>query len=300
MSIALPVHQQTSIRQHFSNHDRSWHDFRYVYPVISRRSRGMSVGLSLFDIKVCNFDCVYCQAGRGCASKVPPIDLSRMTDELHAMLDAICSGRIWQDPKFADVTGRYRRINDIAFSGNGEPTGSRQFANVARIAAAAKERFELHDVKLVLITNASLLHLPHAQQGLKVMDKHNSEVWAKLDVGTPAGFSQINRSATNYDHLLNNIHDCAKRRPVVIQTMLMKTHGKTISRNRFKAYAHRIKEMLDDDCQIDRVQLYTVARKPAEDYVSPMSDEEMRRYAQQLHRAVPSVKVEVFGGVDGD
>lgn len=46
------------------DHTRVYRDFTYVYPVISRRSGGLSVGINLNPDKVCNFDCVYCEVDR--------------------------------------------------------------------------------------------------------------------------------------------------------------------------------------------------------------------------------------------
>ena len=41
----------------FTLHSRNWQTNRYVYPVISRRSKGLSIGVNLNPDKVCNFDC---------------------------------------------------------------------------------------------------------------------------------------------------------------------------------------------------------------------------------------------------
>ena len=46
-------------------HDRHFRDSKYVYPVLSRRSQGISVGINLNPDRRCNFDCVYCQVERG-------------------------------------------------------------------------------------------------------------------------------------------------------------------------------------------------------------------------------------------
>ncbi|MBM3871597.1 MAG: radical SAM protein, partial [Verrucomicrobia bacterium] len=40
------------------DHTRIYRDFTYVYPVISRRSGGLSIGINLNPDKKCNFDCV--------------------------------------------------------------------------------------------------------------------------------------------------------------------------------------------------------------------------------------------------
>ena len=47
-----------------SNHPREFADFVYAYPVVSRRSGGVSIGVNLNLDKFCNFDCPYCQVDR--------------------------------------------------------------------------------------------------------------------------------------------------------------------------------------------------------------------------------------------
>ena len=53
----------------FQDHPRSFEANRYVYPVLSRRAGGISIGVNLNVDKVCNFHCVYCQVSRGGARR---------------------------------------------------------------------------------------------------------------------------------------------------------------------------------------------------------------------------------------
>ena len=53
-----------TIDQLHTLHERQFEGSRFVYPVLSRRSGGISVGINLNPDKVCNFDCVYCQVNR--------------------------------------------------------------------------------------------------------------------------------------------------------------------------------------------------------------------------------------------
>ncbi|MEZ0267274.1 MAG: radical SAM protein, partial [Phycisphaerae bacterium] len=59
----------------FTQHSRSWRDNRYVYPVVSRRSKGLSIGVNLNPDKVCNFDCVYCCVDRTTPPTIRTVDL---------------------------------------------------------------------------------------------------------------------------------------------------------------------------------------------------------------------------------
>ena len=120
--------------QLFALHPRTFHENRYVYPVLSRRAGGISVGVNLNLDKVCNFDCVYCQVNRSEPGEKEFLDLDRLVAELDATLGLATSGRIYDDAAFCRTPAELRRINDIALSGDGEPTTYRNFDEVARVA----------------------------------------------------------------------------------------------------------------------------------------------------------------------
>src|SRR5438309_9954552 len=84
----------------FRQHPRSWRDNHYVYPVVSRRSGGLSIGINLNPDGACNFDCVYCCVDRTSPKAVPPVRLDVVRDELHALLAEVTSGSFWDQPPF--------------------------------------------------------------------------------------------------------------------------------------------------------------------------------------------------------
>jgi len=43
------------------NHDRNIFNSKYIYPVVSRRSKGLSLGINLNTNNACNWQCIYCQ-----------------------------------------------------------------------------------------------------------------------------------------------------------------------------------------------------------------------------------------------
>ena len=83
----LPAHRQ---------HPRRFEDFKYVYPVLSRRSRGISIGINVNPDKVCNFDCIYCQVDRTVPSAIQDFNLALAEEELCAMLEIMKSGELAQ------------------------------------------------------------------------------------------------------------------------------------------------------------------------------------------------------------
>src|SRR5437868_7086142 len=84
----------------YRSHSRSWRENRYVYPVISRRSKGLSVGVNLNPDKVCNFDCVYCCVDRTEPAALRDVDLLALRGELDAMLALAGSGQLFAEPPF--------------------------------------------------------------------------------------------------------------------------------------------------------------------------------------------------------
>ncbi len=280
----------------FTRHDRQWRDFRYVYPVISRRSAGLSIGINLNPDQLCNFDCVYCQVDRSAEAPKPPVDLEAMRAELAWMVQHAVGGAIWSDPEFTDVPTQLRRINDIAFSGNGEPTLCKQFDRACEIAAQVKTEAGLGEVKLAVLTNATRLDDPMVRRGLSVLDRHRGEIWAKLDAGTETYYRQIDRSSVPLERVLNNIAEAGRARPIVIQSMFARLHGSAIGDDYFSAYLDRLEGLICDGCDIRLVQLYTVARRPAEAHVAPLADAELDKLAERLRRRLPELPCDVYYG----
>lgn len=287
-----------SLQRAFATHDRSWRDFTYVYAVISRRSRGLSVGINLNIDQVCNFDCVYCQVYRqppaGAIVRPAAVDLDKLGVELRQILGHVVDGSIWREPEFAEVDGAYRRLNDIAFSGDGEPTAYPRFEEACRVVADIKQSFGLRNVRIVLITNATLLDRAAVRAGLSVLDASQGEIWAKLDAGTQTYYERVDRSAVPLAKVLSNILACGRDRPIVIQTMLLRLHGESMPTPEFAAYIDRLRELREAGCQIDRIQLYTVARATAEPFATAVDAAAMDAYARALQKGLEGIPVEVF------
>ncbi|MGC8641253.1 MAG: radical SAM protein [Isosphaeraceae bacterium] len=264
----LPAHR---------DHSRRLQDNRFVYAVLSRRSRGISIGINLNPDTVCNFDCVYCQVDRRTPPLVREVDEPVLLAELEETLELVQSGELYHDPRFAGVPRALRRLNDIAFSGDGEPTSFPRFAEIMREVAAVKRRRKLDQVKLILITNATLFHRPGVREGLAILDANQGEIWAKLDAGTEAYYHTIERTKVPFERVLTNLRDAARGRPIVIQSLFMTLDGKGPDEAEIDAYRLRLGEILAAGGAISCVQIYTVARTPAEPSVGPLSRAELDR-----------------------
>ncbi|MCH7872550.1 MAG: hypothetical protein IID33_12705, partial [Planctomycetes bacterium] len=219
-----PMTNERTLRQAYGSHPRKWRDFLYCYPVISRRSKGLSIGINLNPDGACNFDCVYCCVDRTRPPAVRKVDLVILENELRQLIEAARTS-IFDEPEFRDIPPPLRRINDIAFSGDGEPTASPHFGQAAEIAAKIRQEFQLSSAKIITITDACFLRQASVVEALAFLDDHNGEIWAKLDAGTEAYFQLVDRPNKSLSHVLDNILAAARIRPIVIQSIFMRMHG---------------------------------------------------------------------------
>jgi wyosine [tRNA(Phe)-imidazoG37] synthetase (radical SAM superfamily) len=273
--ILLPLHTQ---------HQRQFAENRFVYPVLSRRSAGISVGVNLNPDKVCNFDCIYCQVDRTSASETQFVEIGSLLSELEGVLQLVTSGEIFEHEQFKGTPAELRRLNDIALSGDGEPTTYKNFDEIIAACADLKRRLGLDAVKMVLITNASMLHRPHVVRGLAILDANNGEIWAKLEAGTAEYFQLIDRTSIPFRQILDNITAAARVRPLVIQALFMRVSGQPPSEQELAAFCDRLREILAAGGKLKLVQVYTIARKPAESYVTPLADSEVDAIVQLVER----------------
>ncbi|MEX1229532.1 MAG: radical SAM protein [Planctomycetaceae bacterium] len=286
--------EKTTLPLH-TDHPRTYHDCRYVYPVLSRRSKGISLGINLNPDKVCNFDCIYCQVDRRSEAETDFVAIDRLMDELELVVDLVVSGQLYDEERFSQVPLELRRLNDFAFSGDGEPTTFRNFDEIVQKVANLKAARGLDDVKLVLITNASMFHRPVVQRGLEILDRNQGEIWAKLDAGTADYFQLIERTKIPFRQILENIALAARVRPIVIQSLFMKVHGEPPTAHEIDEFCKRLNEITASGGKISLVQIYTVARQPAESFVSSLSNEQVDEIASKVRSTTGMVTESYYG-----
>jgi len=280
-------------RYHFC----SFQNFRYVYPVVSRRARGVSIGINLSPAKLCNFRCVYCQVERDKVDAESRSDYSLEVDVLRSELLAVAhmasSGALFEREQFSRVSAERRRLRDFAFSGDGEPTLAPQFPEAVELVATAREALGDDSIKIVLITNATRPRVPRVVEALDSMIEANGEIWAKLDAGDEAWFQRVDRSRVPFETILDNILFAGRRWGVKIQTSAFAWQGVKPTSAELNAYCDRLNDFVDAGARVAEVQLYTVARKPVESEATSLTDEEMDSLGALIHEKT-SLPVAVF------
>jgi wyosine [tRNA(Phe)-imidazoG37] synthetase (radical SAM superfamily) len=224
------------------------------------------------------------------------LDLDLLDKELGLLLDLATSGEIYEIPPFDSARPEQRRLNDIAFSGDGEPTTAREFAEVVARVARLKAQRGLDLVKLVLITDSSRLQAPEVVKGLETLMLNQGEIWAKLDAGTEAFYREICRSQVPFQRILDNLLATARRWPILIQTLFLSWKGQGPSAEEVEAYCGRLEAILAQGGHLQALQLYTVARPTPEPEARPLSRLEMDILAAQVGARLPGLPVEVYYG----
>jgi wyosine [tRNA(Phe)-imidazoG37] synthetase (radical SAM superfamily) len=254
--------------QAFRSHPRSFEKNLYAYPVLSRRAAGLSVGINLSPHKACNMDCVYCQVDRGVPPAVKTVDLDLLEEELTVLLRRAADGELFTVSPFAQAPDSLRRLADVAFSGDGEPTSFRGFFEACRRVVRAKEVAGVPETPVRLITNAIDLDRDEVVRALAWLDGHGGEIWAKLDAGTPEQFDRVARTKTSFEKVLANLQAAAKLRPITIQALFLRLSGEDPTEAEIDAWIGRLEDILREGGDLSLVQVYTVARPPAESFAS--------------------------------
>ena len=236
------------------DHSRDSAGLRYVYPVVSRRAGGVSVGINLNVNNACNWACIYCQVPGLTRGGPPAVDLDLLEAELRGLLGEIVLGDYLQQ----HVPEGARRLVDVAFSGNGEPTAAREFeAAVGRVAAVLAALLPGGGLPLRLISNGSLLHRPEVQRGIAQLGACGGEVWFKLDRASPAGVRAVNGVRQRPERALEALSLCATLAPTWVQTCYFALDGALPSCEEQRAYLTALSSVRD---KIKGVHLYGVAR----------------------------------------
>lgn len=273
------------------NHDRDNAGMTYVYPVVSRRAGGVSVGINLNPDNACNWACVYCQVPDLRRGTAPETDLAQLEAELRAMLTDILHGDFMQ----TRVPEAARRLNDIALSGNGEPTSARAFPQVIELIGRVMADFGLvGKIKLVLITNGSLADRPRVRDGLAKMAALNGEVWFKFDSATAAGMRAVNQTRISPDKQFERLAGVARLCPTWLQTCVFALDGKPPSEAEQAAYLAAVARIRQQSIPLQGVLLYGLARpsmQPQASRLSALPAEWLDAFAEKIRAAGLPVEV---------
>ena len=263
------------------DHRRDSAGLRYVYPVISRRAGGVSVGINLNVNNACNWACVYCQVENLTRGGPPPIDPGLLERELDGFLDDALHG----DFMSREVPAEARRLMDVAFSGNGEPTSAAEFSEAVLVVRRVLERHGLAGkLPVRLITNGSLLHRPRVRDGIRTLGELGGEVWFKVDRATAAEVETINGVPMDAEKIRRNLTRCAALATTWIQTCWFALDGAVPDAAARAAYCALLEPVATS---LAGVHLYGLARpslQPAAPRLQRLGADELENFAAEIRK----------------
>ena len=216
------------------DHSRNVVGLKYVYPVISRRAGGLSIGINVNTNNACNWRCVYCQVPELVRGTAPEMNFQLLEEEFKFFLDQVLNGDFYDQ---FNVPEQNRVIKDIAISGNGEPTSIKNLDRViALIGKIATQKKVFPESDFILITNGSLMHQKGVQNGLRALNRYRGQVWFKLDSATEQGRKKINNAQLSNKKVLENLQLSTTLCETSIQMCMINYLSIEESKNENKAY----------------------------------------------------------------
>jgi len=243
-------------------------------PVRSRRL-GWSLGLNISPIsyKFCSFNCVYCQYG---GTTICTINTSDWREDFPALDD------FEKALESALREHKDEEINNITFSGNGEPTLHPQFEELVDIAKKLQRKY-FPEAKLGVLSNSSTVTMEKVRRALAKLDFRIM----KLDTGGPETFRKINRPCpgVDYEAILNGLKSLEN---VTLQTMFIDGAISNIGEQEVSEWLERVGEI-----KPVKAQIYSLHRPTATTSLGEVSAEKLEEIAAQTEEAT-GVTVEVI------
>jgi hypothetical protein len=255
------------------HHPRDAASLTYVYPVVSRRAGGVSIGINLNPNAACNWRCLYCQVPNLSRGAGPAIDLVLLRRELEQLLEQILRGSFMAER----VAAEDRMLKDVAFSGDGEPTTSPHFLAALQCVAEVLQGEGLlggltgpkqpsplaaatSPLKLIVISNGSQLDKPAVIDGVARLGELGGELWFKVDRGTAAALAQVNSVPIDPERHAARLSKACSLCPTWVQTCMFALDGAAPDESELLSYLELLKGLQAQPFKPQGVLLYGVAR----------------------------------------
>ncbi|MFX1573227.1 MAG: hypothetical protein ACFFB0_10795 [Promethearchaeota archaeon] len=248
----------------------------YTYGPFQSRRLGLSLGVNvLSNYKLCTFNCVYCEIGLTSQEhyvspefriKLPPS--SKFKKELISILKYV------------------PHINSITFGYNGEPTINENLLDFLEIASQVREDSNWIKKRPIftLFTNSSTLHFKDIRERVKEFEL----VLAKLDGATKEDFRRTNRphsKSPDIEIIIESLIKLRQKMPkghkLAIQTLIYNSYREDFIPNNNYLNLNKLAQALKK-IRPDFIQIYSIARIPAEYFVYAIDEERKKEIVNEL------------------
>lgn len=231
----------------------------YIFGPVQSRRLGRSLGIDLFPKKICNLDCVYCEVG----PTVSPVNRRAAYSPVRLIcgeIDGWCA-----DPE------RVAAVDVFTVTAKGEPTLHSGLGDILRHLK------DTVDKPVAVLTNGTTLTDEGVRQALMAADI----VVPSLDAARPESFVRVDRPAEGLDPaaIIDGLALFSRTFPGRIWLEILLVRDMNDAPEDIAALVTALGRM-----RLDRIQLNTVVRPPAEARACPLSRERLTAIAGQLHR----------------
>ena len=233
----------------------------FLFGPVNSRRLGRSLGIDLFREKICNLNCVYCEVG---PTTVPVNRRGRYspTREILAEITEFCS-----DPH------RLAAVDVLTVTAKGEPTLHLDLGVILRHIKS------LTDKPVAVLTNGTTLADDEVREALQLADI----VVPSLDAVRAESFSKVDQPARGLtvEAIINGLRDFSRayRGRLWLEILLVRDI------NDADADIDALLPVLTT-LRLDRIQLNTVVRPPADPGARPVAEARLTEIARRLQAAL--------------
>lgn len=244
---------------------------KHIFGPVNSRRLGRSLGIDLFSKKVCNLNCIYCEAG--------PTELLTCNRDEYVETEKI----IGEIDQYFSNPDRLNEIDVVTVTACGEPT---LHAGFGKVITHLKEKTKK---TVAVLTNGTTLSDMEIRRELSLADV----VIPSLDSGREKSFRKIDRPAAclDFDKISRGLIAFSHEFKGKLWLEILFTRGINDSNEDLLELQKVIKQM-----RVDRIQLNTVARPPLESFAKPVSEPELRTIANYFKIHNPNVEIDILSG----
>jgi len=223
-------------------------------PVLSRRL-GLSLGIDLIPFKTCTYDCAYCECGH-------------TTDKTVTRRNYFPAEEVMTELR--TVLSSHPALDSVTFAGSGEPTLA---LSLGPVIAAIKREFPDHTVSV--LTNGSLLSDRSVQDELLPADR----VIPTLSSVSQKTFENIHHPhpSLKIEKIIGGMIEFRKKYTGQLWLEVFIVPGLNTTNVELAGLRSAISRI-----QPDRIQLNTLDRPPAEEWIGAASDTDLERIRKVL------------------
>ena len=230
-------------------------EYRYIFGPVPSRRLGISLGVDLIPPKTCSYNCIYCESGKTTNLTVERKEYVPLDDVLKE-LDSVLK--------------THPRLDFVTYSGSGEPTLHSRISEVTRFI---KEKYP--EYKTALLTNGSLFHDEKVRRDCLDIDV----VIPSLDCAGETEFKKVDRPHRSLSAAVVNDGIAKFRTEYTGQIWLeiFIVPGINDTDEEIECINAEIAKI-----RPDKIQLNTLDRPGAVDWIRPADDMRMQEIAGKL------------------